>query len=220
MPDFDFAATLQTLGFGIRRGVRPRHAQGRYRCAPLYRTISELHIPGDTILVASSLAFAARIAHDKLGVPLATVHLSPAVFRSLFDGPRFPAGALGPGVPSRSSDCNTGWPTAGGTGIWPRPINDLRRELGLPHPRRDRPVVELAAPHSGFFSRLVSPATARLAAAVTADRFPAVSTNEVSPSRARRFAGFSKPAIGRSFLHLDRPTCTARNSLPRPSMPA
>jgi hypothetical protein len=35
------------------------------------------------VVAASGLAFGARIAHEKLGLPLATVHLQPVVFRSV-----------------------------------------------------------------------------------------------------------------------------------------
>jgi len=38
-----------------------------------------------TLVVASGLCFGARIAHEKLGVPLATVHLQPSMLRSLID---------------------------------------------------------------------------------------------------------------------------------------
>jgi len=44
----------------------------------------------DLALVASSLALGARMAHDKLGVPYATVHLAPGIFRSNIDPPRLP----------------------------------------------------------------------------------------------------------------------------------
>ena len=120
---------IHGFGLAMRQGAVPL-------LRPLYRAIVELHIPGETVVVASSLAFAARIAHDKLGVPLATVHLSPAVFRSLFDGPRLPSGALGHGVPRPlkrlqywMADTLADWYLA-------KPINDLRGELGLP-PIRD-----------------------------------------------------------------------------------
>ena len=47
-----------------------------------YQAIAERYRPGETVVVASSLAMGARIAQEKLGVPLVTVHLSPSVFRS------------------------------------------------------------------------------------------------------------------------------------------
>jgi rhamnosyltransferase subunit B len=52
-----------------------------------YRLIAERHVPGETAVVAGSLAFGARIAQERLGLPLATLHLQPAVLRSRFAPP-------------------------------------------------------------------------------------------------------------------------------------
>lgn len=56
----------------------------------LYRIIEERHEPGRTVVVANALAFGARLAQEKLGVPLATVHIYPFDFRSLHASPHFP----------------------------------------------------------------------------------------------------------------------------------
>ena len=42
---------------------------------------------GDVVLVGSLLALGARLARERLGVPLATIHLQPAVILSLHDTP-------------------------------------------------------------------------------------------------------------------------------------
>jgi rhamnosyltransferase subunit B len=47
-------------------------------------------LDSDTVVVASSLALAARVAQDRHGFPMATVHLSPAVFRSSIAPPKLP----------------------------------------------------------------------------------------------------------------------------------
>jgi rhamnosyltransferase subunit B len=57
---------------------------------PIYRAIAERYVPGETVVVASTLGFGARCAQEKLGVPLATVHLSPSVFRSDYHNPVLP----------------------------------------------------------------------------------------------------------------------------------
>jgi rhamnosyltransferase subunit B len=57
---------------------------------PCFETIERLHRPGETILVGGSLAFAARIANEALGIPLATVHLQPGVMISVEEPPYFP----------------------------------------------------------------------------------------------------------------------------------
>jgi len=50
----------------------------------LYHIIRERQNPR-TVVAASGLCFGARIAQEKLGVPLATVHLQPSMLRSLVD---------------------------------------------------------------------------------------------------------------------------------------
>jgi rhamnosyltransferase subunit B len=52
------------------------------RMRPVYEIIARHNKPGQTVLVAPGTAFGARIAHEKLGVPLATVHLQPIMLRS------------------------------------------------------------------------------------------------------------------------------------------
>jgi UDP:flavonoid glycosyltransferase YjiC (YdhE family) len=50
---------------------------------PVYRIIQQRMEPGRTVVAASGIAFGARIAHERLGVPLATVHLQPIMLRSV-----------------------------------------------------------------------------------------------------------------------------------------
>lgn len=50
---------------------------------PLYDLIASHHVPGQTILVHSPMGLAARLAHEKLGIPSATVHLAPSSLRSV-----------------------------------------------------------------------------------------------------------------------------------------
>lgn len=64
----------------IRQAVDPSHEQ-------IHRITRELHVPGQTIVVASSLAFAARTACELLGIPLATIHLAPSLFPSIHRQP-------------------------------------------------------------------------------------------------------------------------------------
>ena len=46
-----------------------------------YELIRSLYVPGETVVTAHAIAFGARVAQEKLGLPLATVHLAPVVFR-------------------------------------------------------------------------------------------------------------------------------------------
>jgi rhamnosyltransferase subunit B len=66
-------------GFGVvaRRAVLPS-------VSAVYRHI-ECQADARTVVAASGMAFGARIAQERLGVPLATVHLQPSIIRSLVD---------------------------------------------------------------------------------------------------------------------------------------
>jgi UDP:flavonoid glycosyltransferase YjiC (YdhE family) len=46
--------------------------------------------PGDTVVVAATIAFGARVLQDESGVPTATMHLQPSIFRSAYAPPRLP----------------------------------------------------------------------------------------------------------------------------------
>jgi rhamnosyltransferase subunit B len=52
--------------------------------AEIYRLI-EKHADADTVVAFSSLAFGARVAQEKLGIPSASVHLQPSVIRTFVD---------------------------------------------------------------------------------------------------------------------------------------
>ena len=52
-----------------------------------YRTLDDL-IDGNTILLGSTLAFAAKILHEKRGTPWVPIHLAPSIFRSNNEPPR------------------------------------------------------------------------------------------------------------------------------------
>jgi UDP:flavonoid glycosyltransferase YjiC (YdhE family) len=97
-----------------------------------YDAVASNYVPGETVLVSSSLGFAARIAQDKLNIPTATVHLSPAEFRSCIAPPRLPGLWMAPWFPMWLKR----WIWAGVDRFFidrlmaPR-INALRKELGL-----------------------------------------------------------------------------------------
>lgn len=48
-----------------------------------YGLISGLYVPGETVVIGGTLAFGPRLARDRLGVPLVTIHLQPALFKSI-----------------------------------------------------------------------------------------------------------------------------------------
>jgi rhamnosyltransferase subunit B len=56
---------------------------------PIYQFIEENHEPDRTLVAAPSTAMGARIAQEKLGVPLVTVHLQPSMIRSCLSPPTY-----------------------------------------------------------------------------------------------------------------------------------
>jgi rhamnosyltransferase subunit B len=88
---------------------------------------------GPTVVVASSLGWGARIAQDRLGFPMATVHLSPSLFRSSIAPPTLPGLFMPRWLPLRVK--RSIW--AGGDKyvldrMLAPAINGLRVEVGLP----------------------------------------------------------------------------------------
>jgi UDP:flavonoid glycosyltransferase YjiC (YdhE family) len=97
----------------------------------IFRAIEERASP-HTVVVASGISFGARIAHEKFGIPMASLHLQPSIVRSLVD-----AGLAGD---VRISATQPMWFKK--TFFWladrmfidknlKRPINEFRKELGL-----------------------------------------------------------------------------------------
>jgi UDP:flavonoid glycosyltransferase YjiC (YdhE family) len=62
----------------------------------VYDAIAQSHLPGQTVMAAQGWLFGARVAQERLGIPLATVHLQPVSFRSIYEPGLLP-GALGRG---------------------------------------------------------------------------------------------------------------------------
>lgn len=83
-----------------RRGLKTVWRYASQAVSASHDWIAE-HAEADTVLVGSTLAFGARIAHDTLGLPMVSVHLAPAVLMSAQDPPRFAAWALPRGLPAR-----------------------------------------------------------------------------------------------------------------------
>lgn len=98
-----------------------------------YQTVVQHLKPGNTILVSSTLGFAARLAQETHGIPHATVHFSPGVFHSAYAPPKMPNLVLPDWLPIWfKRGC---WSLINHTMIDPvlKPyLNTFRRELGLP----------------------------------------------------------------------------------------
>lgn len=124
--DPDIWHPLKAFGAVARRLILPS-------MLPVYELIARESGGGDTVVAAPVTAFGARLAEEKLGVPLATVHLQPVLIRSRSAPPCFGFPdllALLPrplrGVYFRAADRLVIDP------LLAPATNALRRELGLP----------------------------------------------------------------------------------------
>lgn len=73
--DPDLWHPIRGLPSIIRTAVDPTYSF-------ILESARDLHLPGHTVMVASTLGWGARVARDLLGIPLVTVHLAPALFVS------------------------------------------------------------------------------------------------------------------------------------------
>ncbi len=104
---------------------------------PLYRLLADQFSDGETVIVAASIALGARIAQDKLGIPLATVQLQPGVFKSIHEPGVYPAAPVSRRTPKWFNTLFfklvEDFVLAG---LLDKPINALRERLNLPPIRR------------------------------------------------------------------------------------
>jgi UDP:flavonoid glycosyltransferase YjiC (YdhE family) len=98
----------------------------------MYDAVVERALPGETIVVAHTLALGARLAQEKHGIPTVSVHLSPSVFRSVHELPRLGGSPFRTWMPVpvkrlfwKIADTLFIEPALGG------PMNAIRAELGL-----------------------------------------------------------------------------------------
>ena len=97
----------------------------------IYQLIAERYRPGESAVVAGSLALGARVAQEKLGVPLSTIHLQPVVFRSRHEPPIHPGLAWIRRVPVPLRPAVFRFMDFMVDGIYAAPLNAFRSELGL-----------------------------------------------------------------------------------------
>lgn len=116
-----------------RRGVGTLLAAVSGLIEPTYRWISDNWTPGESVVVASTLSFGARVAEDRLGVPVVTIHLAPFLIDSRYAPPRLPGLPLPDLLPPRVRH----WLGAGAEDLVLGPaalpgLNTFRAGLGLP----------------------------------------------------------------------------------------
>ncbi len=102
-----------------------------------YHAIEKLNRPGETIMIAGTLGFAPRIAREKLGIPLVSVHLQPISLGSVEDPPKYPSRMQMTYFPRWLRRASYWYAERViMDGFLAGPINDFRKELGLPAIRR------------------------------------------------------------------------------------
>ncbi len=82
--------TRQRSSWGLRRSFIEGGRNLLEDMPKVYEAVAAHYVPGETVVAAAGLMFGARIAQEKLGIPLATVHLSPLCFRSVHDEVAWP----------------------------------------------------------------------------------------------------------------------------------
>lgn len=112
---------------------------------PLYQQIAAHHEPGNTVVAAAPLAIGARLAHDRLGVPWATILLQPAYIRSVYQASEAYRYLVPDWAPKWYRRLWFHLADHWIDGMFSPPINAFRAELGVPPVR------------NGFFQWLRSP---------------------------------------------------------------
>ena len=93
MENPDLWNPVRGLGVVAKNGMMPL-------LRPFYDIVRQFD-PQTTILAATVLLFGARIAHEKLGIPLVSIHLQPSLFRSVFAPPNLGGFRLPDWMPHR-----------------------------------------------------------------------------------------------------------------------
>ncbi|MBP7935545.1 MAG: glycosyltransferase [Phycisphaerae bacterium] len=114
----------------LAREILPKTLPRWYAC------IRDCYVPGETVVAACPGAFGARIAHDELGVPLATVHVYPLMLRSIHQPPVMSALPRFHLIPRFLRPVTYRIVDALVDRVIGPPINAFRAELGLPPVRR------------------------------------------------------------------------------------
>lgn len=128
LADPDIWHPSRAFGAIVRSGIEPSYQV-------ILDTVRDLHKPGETVVVGSTLALGARTAAEAVGAPYVSVHLAPSIFLSLDRPPIFSGMIHGAWVPRflyrlqlwmgrRMAD----------KAVLPG-LNRFRRELGLPPAR-------------------------------------------------------------------------------------
>lgn len=122
-----------------RKGLRVVFDRGLMRkyLPVVFEAIRERYEPGQTVAVGGTMAYAARIAHDAFGIPLASVQLQPMSCCSVADPPVSSSGWDATWLPKpliRLAYRSAEWLIT--DPMLAPPINEFRKTLGLPPVKR------------------------------------------------------------------------------------
>jgi rhamnosyltransferase subunit B len=81
-----------SMPFLIKEALNPSYE-------PILAATKEFHAPGETVILASSLAFGTLAVGELLKAPVATVHLAPSLFPSVYRQPEFHSMPFGQRAP-------------------------------------------------------------------------------------------------------------------------
>jgi rhamnosyltransferase subunit B len=125
----DFWHPVRSMHLLVTRSVNPA-------ISVIYNLVKEVYRPGKSAVVAGTLALGARVAQEKLGLPLTTVHLQPIAIRSCYEPAVYPGLGWLQYLP-------IGWRAgayhlidAAGDHVYAGPLNAFRHQLGLPPIKR------------------------------------------------------------------------------------
>lgn len=139
----------------------------------LYEFLEQAHIPGQTLVVGSSFAWGARIAQEKLNLPLVTLHLQPAAFPSLYETPVYSPAAWLAGMPVPLKRAHFQLIDILTDAVVAPEINRVRASLGLqPVPRVIREWTHSPLRTIGLFPEWFSPRQRDWPAGVHLTGFP------------------------------------------------
>ena len=120
----------RAFGHIVRRGLS-RYVRRQYDF------VAERYVPGETLAITNVFGFGIRIAQEKLGLPLVSVHLQPSVMWSEHDSPQLAGMLAGPRTPRWLKRLQFRLGEALVIDRAARPaVNPLRAELGLPPMKR------------------------------------------------------------------------------------
>ncbi|MFC3694248.1 glycosyltransferase [Chenggangzhangella methanolivorans] len=106
---------------------------------PTHDFVVRHHREGDTLVIASALAIGAKVAHETLGVPVVSVHLTPIMFVSRDAPPRTPFLPMPRWMPAAMKlKLQTGLYTAFIAPLIKPGLNAFRASLGLRPKRKIR----------------------------------------------------------------------------------